>query len=88
MLHTGVIRSSSLAFSAPMLLVKKHDRSWRFYVDYHALNNVTVKGKFPIPVIEELLDEHCGVAFFTKLDLRFSYHQVRSARMKDCWNSW
>jgi hypothetical protein len=46
MLHTGVIRPSSPAFSAPVLLVKKHDRSWRFYMDYRMLNAITVKDIF------------------------------------------
>jgi hypothetical protein len=75
--QSGFIRPNSSPWGAPVLFVKKKDRSMRMCVDYHALNEVTIKNKYPLPRIDDLFDQLKGAKYFSKIDLRSGYHQLK-----------
>jgi hypothetical protein len=83
LLEAGLITPSVSPFASPVLLVNKKDGSWRFCVDYRKLNDMTVKNRFPMPLVEEVLDELAGTHFFTILDLTAGYHQIRMGEIDE-----
>ncbi|PON48369.1 hypothetical protein PanWU01x14_237640, partial [Parasponia andersonii] len=77
MLFKGFIRSSTSPWGAPILFAKKAEGSLRLCVDYRKLNRLTVKNKYHLLRIDELFDQLGGSRFFSKIDLRFGYHQLK-----------
>ena len=76
----GWIRTSASPAGAPILFVPKADGTLRLCVDYRGLNAVTVKNRYPLPRIDEMLDRLVGAKIYTKLDLRDAYHRIRIKR--------
>jgi hypothetical protein len=77
LLEKGYIRPSTSPWVALVLIVEKKDGTKRMCIDYRALNEVTIKNKYPLPRIEDLFDQRRGAGVFSKIDLRSGYHQLR-----------
>ena len=77
LLDKGFIRPSTFPWCAPILFVKKKDSTLRLCINYRELNKVTVKNKYPLPRIDDLFDQLKGAQFFSKINLRSGYHQLR-----------
>jgi hypothetical protein len=77
LLSKGFIQPSVSPFGAPIMFVKKKDGTRRMVIDYRGINAITIKNKYPLPRIDELLDQLSGAKYFSKLDLMSGYHQIR-----------
>jgi hypothetical protein len=77
LLEKGFVRPSSSPWGATVIFVLKKDGTQGLWVDYRALNEITVKNKYPLPRIDDLFDQLCGTCVFSKIDLQSGYHQLK-----------
>ena len=76
-LQKGYIQPSKSPMASPVFFIKKKDGSLRLVQDYRALNEMTIKNKYPLPMINDLFDRLQGAKVFSKIDLRLGYHQLK-----------
>ncbi|CAF1491579.1 unnamed protein product, partial [Rotaria magnacalcarata] len=76
MLRHKQIRASNSQYSAPILLIKKRDGTYRFIVDYLKLNNITIQDNYALPNLEQAIQTVGGHQYYTKLDLRSGYFKI------------
>jgi hypothetical protein len=77
LLEQGFVRPSASPWGSPVLFVEKKYGTKRICIDYRMLNSMTIKNKYPLPRIEDLLDRLKKAKFFSKIDLRSGYHQMK-----------
>jgi hypothetical protein len=84
LLAAGLITLSNSPFASHVLLLQKKDGTWCFCIDYRKLDDITMKNRFPMPIIDEILGELAGTKYLAKMEMRSGYHQVRMKHEDEC----